>query len=85
MLDRSWVSSPDFHLYTDASESQGCGAILRQMVSASITWQELFAVVAAAKTWANRGAGNASWFTTTMKRCPIFGYLVRANPLAPCR
>ena len=69
-LDTAWVSATDIQLYTDASGSKGFGAYFagdwlrgdwqptQCLPHRSIQWQELFAIFAAATTWAPRLCGK---------------------------
>ena len=60
-LQPSWTPSPSLELYTDASGAVGWGAFWNgcwirgdwspDHLSMSITWKELYAIVAAATTW----------------------------------
>ena len=65
-LDHSWIPSPAFQLYTDASQQgYGCfwqgqwlrGAWTKRQAQRDIQWKELAAVVIAASTW------GAQWKT----------------------
>ena len=61
-LNTTWTSVEDLELYTDASETHGYGAFFKgawfnaswlpHQISRSIQWKELFAILAAATTWA---------------------------------
>ena len=61
-LNTTWTSAEDLELYTDASGTHGYGAFFKgawfnaswlpNQISRSIQWKELFAILAAATTWA---------------------------------
>eukprot|EP00731_Ephydatia_muelleri_P017502 Em0010g600a len=65
-----WKDAESFQLYTDASTSFGFGAYLdgawfrgdwrphQQLPKCSIQWQELFAIVSAARSWGHLQAGQ---------------------------
>ena len=63
-IDSTWLTSPALNLYTDASHTLGFGAYFdgqwlqgqwsTRHQHRDIAWQELFAIVAAAATWASR-------------------------------
>ena len=65
-----WKDAESFQLYTDASTSFGFGAYLdgawfrgdwrphQQLPKCSIQWQELFAIISAARTWGHLQAGQ---------------------------
>ena len=69
-----WKDAESFQLYTDASGSFGFGAYLdgawfrgdwgphQQLPKCSIQWQELFAIVSAARTWGHLQAGQCIRF-----------------------
>ena len=73
-LDTTWVSAPDLQFYTDASGGKGYGAYFagawlrgdwqphQQLPRRSIQWQEMFTILAAATTWAQRLRGKRICF-----------------------